>query len=193
MGEDRSRARGGVLGKAEILKRIRLDVESPSYLGVVPFSKRLVQTASLDVRLGHRFGVPPRSSLAFVGVGDLCKSESGNWERVFVPDDQEFVIHPGSIVVGTTLEFVSLPADVLAFVEGKSSIGRMGLLVATATQVAPGFHGVVVLELVNAGSVPVVVEPGQEIAQLVFFSLTAPVRKEDLYRSRHYCQVDPWG
>jgi dCTP deaminase len=95
------------------------------------------------------------------------------------------------LALGVTQEFISLPNDVMAFVEGRSSLGRLGLFVATATQVAPGFHGVVVLELANAGTVPLELTPGIEIAQLVFQVMTHPVPSNKLYRGKYYCQIKP--
>jgi dCTP deaminase len=79
----------------------------------------------------------------------------------------------------------------MAFVEGKSSIGRQGLIVATATMVAPGFHGVIVLELANAGTVPLILHPGMEIAQLVMIKLENFVPESEMYRGRFQCQVKP--
>lgn len=103
------------------------------------------------------------------------------------------MIHPGDFILGATLEFLALPSDVMAFVEGRSTLGRMGLIVATATQVAPGFHGVVVLELANTGTVPLAVEPGMGIAQLVFQTLSEPLStsKTNLYHGKYQCQIKP--
>jgi dCTP deaminase len=112
-------------------------------------------------------------------------------ELIFVPGKERFVIHPGDLVLGATLEFVALPPDVMAFVEGKSGLGRKGLFVATATQVAPGFHGVIVLELANAGTVPLELKPRMPIAQLVLQALNDPVPLRNLYQGKFYCQVQP--
>jgi dCTP deaminase len=79
----------------------------------------------------------------------------------------------------------------MAFVEGKSKWGRLGLIVATASQVAPGFHGVIVLELANAGTVPIELQPETAIAQLVFQKISQPIAAKDLYRGKFYCQVKP--
>jgi deoxycytidine triphosphate deaminase len=84
-----------------------------------------------------------------------------------------------------------LPADVMAFVEGKSGLGRKGLIVATATQVAPGYHGVVVLEIANAGTVPLELTPRMPVAQLVLLGMTEPVPEDRQYRGKYYCQVHP--
>jgi dCTP deaminase len=115
-------------------------------------------------------------------------------EEIFIPVAGSFVIHPGDLVLGVTLQFIALPADVMAFVEGRSRLGRSGLIVATATQVAPGFHGVVVLEMANAGTVPLELKPKMEIAQLVLQGLTDPVPPDKLYSAKtgkYYCQVHP--
>src|SRR6185503_3243963 len=111
--------------------------------------------------------------------------------ETFVPSDQTFLIHPGDLVLAITQEFIALPNDVMAFVEGKSGLGRLGLFVATATQVAPGFHGVVVLELANAGTVPLELQPETPIAQLVFQVMTDPVPPSMLYKGRYHCQTKP--
>jgi dCTP deaminase len=112
-------------------------------------------------------------------------------ERMFVPRGGPFVIHPGDFVLGATLEFIALPADVVGFVEGKSGLGRRGLIVATATQVAPGFHGVIVLEMANTGTVPLEVKPEMAIAQLVLQVMTEAVPRDDLYHGPYYCQIQP--
>src|ERR1035438_7779229 len=112
-------------------------------------------------------------------------------EEVFVPSGGLFLIHPGDLILGATLEFIALPADLMAFVEGRSGLGRKGLIVATATQVAPGFHGVIVLEMANAGTVPLEVQPEMAIAQLVLQAMNVPVPKELMYRGKYHCQVHP--
>ena len=91
-------------------------------------------------------------------------------------------------MLGVTLEFFGLPNDVMAFVEGKSGLGRLGLFVATATQVAPGYHGVIVLELANAGTVPLKLSPGMRIAQLVFQTMTDSTEP---YPGGYRCQIKP--
>ena len=96
-----------------------------------------------------------------------------------------------NFVLGCTLEFIALPNDLIAFVEGRSRIGRLGLIVATATQVAPGFHGVIVLELANAGTIPLALLPGTPIAQLVFQTIGTPLPPGELYRGRFHCQIEP--
>jgi dCTP deaminase len=112
-------------------------------------------------------------------------------EETFIPSEKTFTLHPGDLALGITQEFIALPKDVMAFVEGRSGLGRLGLFVATATQVAPGFHGVIVLELANAGTVPLELQPGLPIAQLIFQVMTDPVPEDKLYRGKYYCQIKP--
>jgi dCTP deaminase len=189
--------KGGVLGAPHIAARLQLAPSHPRYLGVTPLDPGAIKAASLDLRLGHWFVVAQRSRLTSVKLHnpedrkllmDVARQE------IFVQPDSTFVIHPGDFVLGATLEFIALPADVMAFVEGKSSLGRLGLIVATATQVAPGFHGVIVLEMVNTGTVPLELRPQMEIAQLVLHGLAEPVPQDQLYSSKtgkYYCQVHP--
>lgn len=185
---------GGVLSAPEIRRRLELPVTDHQKISVSPTVADLVNGASLDVRLGNWFAMARRSKLSVV---DLQKPEARLLttpvarEEVFVPAGDKFTIHPGDFVLGATLEFVGLPSDIMAFVEGKSGIGRRGLLVATATQIAPGFRGVVVLELANTGIIPLELSPGMPIAQLVFLSLSSKISDEDLYKGTFQCQIKP--
>ena len=109
----------------------------------------------------------------------------------YVPFDETFVLQPSDFALATSLEYICFPNHLMAFVEGKSSLGRAGLLIATATQVAPGFRGCVVLELFNAGTVPVLLRPGMRIAQLVFVYVDAPLPETWLYGGSFQVQVRP--
>ena len=185
---------GGVLSKPDIRQRVNLDFSHPSYLDVTPLDFKAIQAASLDVRLGHWFVFARRTKLKSVRIG--IESEERLLmtiarETVFVPTGTPFLLHPGDLVLGCTLEFFALPRDLMAYVEGRSGLGRMGLIVATAAQVAPGFHGVIVLELANTGTVPLELVPGMSIAQIVFQTLTEPLSEENLYRGRYHCQITP--
>ena len=183
----------GVLGAPAIEGRLlSFPPGHKSHLAVVPVDLAAVQASSLDVHLGNWFAIARKTRLPAVNLNKKAHIQllmRIGMEEFFVPRGDSFVIHPGDLVLGTTMEFLGLPNDVMAFVEGKSSLGRMGLFVATATQVGPGFHGVLVLELANAGTVPLELEPGMEIAQLVFQGLSSPVPKG--YRGQYYCQIKP--
>jgi len=184
--------KGGVMGMSHIAARLQLPPRDEMHLDVTPVNTKAIQAASLDLRLGHWFAVDRRTRMGCVELGN-AESEKllllVGRELVFIPPDHSFVIHPGDLVLGATLEFVALPADVMAFVEGRSGLGRKGLIVATATQVAPGFHGVIILEMANAGTLPLAIKPRMPIAQLVLQGMTEPVPAQ--YHGRYYCQVHP--
>jgi len=135
-------------------------------LAIEPFDSDLVQPASVDVRLGTQFRVMSNSRLTHI---DPMTHDERLMEVVEVPLDDPFVLHPGEFALGHTSERFTLPDDLVAIVNGKSSLGRMGLLVhATAGFVDPGFSGVIVLELSNVANLPILLRPGMKIAQMVF-------------------------
>ena len=187
-------SRSGTLSGPDIVARLQLPLGHQQRLSVIPWQRRALQGASLDVHLGNWFVIARRTRLSAVKLGDEAGERllmSVGREEVFVSPGQTFLIHPGDLLLGATLEFIALPPDTMAFVEGKSGLGRLGLLVATATTIAPGFHGVVVLELANTGTVPLELVPGMAIAQLVLQVMTNPVPEDLLYRGKHYCQIKP--
>jgi len=187
--------KSGTLSGPDFIARLQLPLGHNQRLSVIPFKKEAVNAASLDVHLGKWFVVARRTRLSSVKLGDKAGESllmSVGREEVFVSEGQTFLIHPGDLLLGATLEFIALPPDTMALVEGKSGLGRLGLLVATATTIAPGFHGVVVLELANTGTVPLELVPGRAIAQLVLQVMTNPVPEELLYRGKYYCQIKPW-
>jgi len=181
----------GVLSRQDITRRLNLPIDDGSCLAVVPLDSTAVKAASLKVHLGNWFSYARRTRVSNFRIGDLNQqrllSAIGR-DEVFVAHNKDFLLHPGDLVLGVTQEFFGFPNNLMAFVEGLSALGRLGLFVATATQVAPGFHGVLVLELVNAGTVPLQLLPGMEIAQLVFQTLTEPV---SLDPSENRCPIKP--
>ena len=136
---------------------------------IEPWDPGLVQPASVDLRLGDSFRVFHNHRAAAI---DLREPPTNLTEEVVVADGEPFVIHPGEFVLGRTLERVELPEDIVARIEGKSSIGRLGLIVhATAGFVDPGWKGTLTLELNNLTRVPIKLYPGLLIAQLSFMAL----------------------
>ena len=134
-----------------------------------PWDPEMVQPASVDVRLGRSFRVFHNHRIQVI---DLADPPSGLTEQVQVADGEPFVIHPGEFVLGRTQEIVEMPTDIVSRLEGKSSLGRLGLIVhATAGFIDPGFKGSVTLEITNFNSVPIVLRPGLPIAQLSFMAL----------------------
>jgi dCTP deaminase len=145
--------------------RIRID----------PWDPGLVQPASVDLRLGGSFRVFHNHRITAVDLGD---PPSELTEPVTVEEGGSFVIHPGEFCLGRTAEWVELPDDVVARIEGKSSLGRLGLVVhATAGFCDPGWKGTLTLELANFNSVPIILRPGLPIAQLSFMTLDRPAER----------------
>jgi dCTP deaminase len=144
-------------------------------LKIDPWDPAMVQPASVDLRLGRSFRVFHNHRLPAI---DLAEPPQGVTEHVEIAEDQSFVIHPGEFVLGTTSEWVELPNDIVARIEGKSSLGRLGLIVhATAGFVDPGFRGTLTLEITNLTRVPIVLWPGRPIAQLSFMTLDQPAQR----------------
>src|SRR4051812_3358121 len=136
---------------------------------IEPWDPELVQPASVDLLLGNSFRVFHNHRTAAI---DLREPPTNLTEHIAITDDEAFVIHPGEFVLGVTRELVALPDDVVARIEGKSSIGRLGLIVhATAGFVDPGFTGTLTLEITNLTRVPIKLWPGLPIAQLSFMTL----------------------
>jgi dCTP deaminase len=142
---------------------------------VAPWDPARVQPASIDLLLGDSFRVFHNHRITAIDLRDV----PGNLtEEVTVPEGESFVIHPGEFCLGRTLEWVELPDDVVARVEGKSSLGRLGLIVhATAGFVDPGWKGTLTLELNNLTRVPIKLYPGLPIAQLSFMALDRPAER----------------
>jgi dCTP deaminase len=142
---------------------------------IEPWDEALVQPASVDLRLGDSFRVFHNHRVTAI---DLRNPPTNLTEEVVVAPEEPFAIHPGEFVLGRTLERVRIPPDVVARIEGKSSLGRLGLIVhATAGFVDPGFEGTLTLEITNLTRVPIKLYAGLLIAQLSFMALDAPAER----------------
>ena len=157
-----------------------------------PYEPAMVQPSSIDVRLDKFFRVFDNHKYAAIDpaieqpeLTRLIEVESGN----------PFVLHPGEFVLGSTYESVTLPDDIAARLEGKSSLGRLGLLThSTAGFIDPGFEGNVTLELSNTATLPINLWPGMKIGQLCFFQLSSPAEHpygSSAYGSRYRGQRGP--
>jgi dCTP deaminase len=139
---------------------------------IEPFEPACLQPASVDLRLDRLFRVFRNHT---AGVIDVKLDQRDLTELVEVPEDAVFMLHPGEFVLGSTLERVALGDDVVGRVEGKSSLGRLGLLIhSTAGFVDPGFDGHITLELSNVASLPITLYPGMKIGQVSFLTMTTP-------------------
>jgi dCTP deaminase len=140
-----------------------------------PWDPALVQPSSVDLKLGDSFRVFNNHQISAIDLRDMPENIT---EEVKIAEGEAFVIHPGEFCLGRTLEWVELPDDVVARVEGKSSLGRLGLIVhATAGFVDPGWKGTLTLELNNLTRVPIKLYPGLLIAQLSFMALDVPAER----------------
>ena len=151
-------------------KDLRVAIAS-GRLGITPYDPEMLQPASIDVRLDRDFRV-------FENHRHPCINPAAEQEDltrlVRVEDDEPFVLHPGEFVLASTYERVSLPDDLAARLEGKSSLGRLGLVThSTAGFVDPGFEGHVTLELSNLASLPILLWPGMKVGQLAVFAMTS--------------------
>jgi dCTP deaminase len=146
--------------------------------------------SSIDVRLGNQFIVMRREAFPLLDIRhipSLTRNLGRYQERVIKRLGERFVLHPRQLVIASTLEYVQLPSDIMCYVTGKSSWGRMGLIIATATKVDPGFRGCITLEVVNEGEIPVVLYSGIMIAQLVLQWTTPGAR----YSGKYDCPIGP--
>ena len=147
-----------------------------------PLDRSMVQPASVDVRLDRYFRLFDNHRYAHI---DPAEPQEELTRLVEVAPDEPFILHPGEFVLGATYEQVTLPEDIAARLEGKSSLGRLGLLThSTAGFIDPGFSGHVTLELSNMATLPIKLWPGSKIGQLCFFRLTSPA--EHSYGSGPY-------
>jgi dCTP deaminase len=134
-----------------------------------------VQPSSIDVKVSNLFRVFRNHTAA---VLDVKKDLNDLTELVEVAEGESFMLHPGEFVLGSTLERVGVPTDLVARVEGKSSLGRLGLVIhSTAGFIDAGFDGHVTLELANLANLPITLYPGMKIGQISFIKMTSPAEK----------------
>ncbi len=142
---------------------------------VEPYDDSLMQPSSLDVRVDRYFRVFRNSRYPYI---DVKQEQEELTELVEIDDETPFILHPGEFVLGSTLERVKLPDDLVARLEGKSSLGRLGLLIhSTAGFIDPGWDGHVTLELSNVANLPITIYHGMKIGQLSFVQLSEPAEK----------------
>jgi dCTP deaminase len=142
---------------------------------IEPFDPRSLQPASVDIHLDAQFRVFRSTRHAFI---DLAKGVDDITELVRVEDGERFILHPGEFALGSTLERLRLADDIVSRVEGKSSLGRLGLLIhSTAGFVDPGWDGHLTLELSNVNTIPITLYPRMRIGQLSFFQLSSPAER----------------
>ena len=170
---------------------IRSELDS-GRIGLDPLDMALVQPSSVDVRLDRFFRLFDNHKYQHI---DPALDQPDLTRLVEVDAKEAFVLHPGEFVLGATFEVVTLPDDIAARLEGKSSLGRLGLLThSTAGFIDPGFSGHVTLELSNVATLPITLWPGMKIGQLCFFRLSSSAEHpygSEKYGSRYQGQRGP--
>ena len=155
-------------------RTIRAEIDSGRIV-IEPFDPKLIQPSSIDVRVDRRFRVFHNARYPYI---DVRQPMDDLTEAVTVEGDRPFILHPGEFVLGQTLERVTLPNDLVARLEGKSSLGRLGLLIhSTAGFVDSGFSGNLTLELSNVANLPITIYHGMPIGQISFMRMDGPVER----------------
>ena len=161
-------------------------------VAVEPFAESMVQPSSVDVRLDRFFRVFENHKYSVI---DPSIEQSELTREVVVEPNEHFILHPGEFVLASTYEIITLPDDIAGRLEGKSSLGRLGLLThSTAGFIDPGFSGHITLELSNVANLPVKLFPGMKIGQLCLIKLSSPAEHpygSAVYASRYHGQRGP--
>ena len=162
-----------ILSDRDILARLeRHDI----VISPEPDLETQLQPASLDLRLGYDFQTYNYTRQALIDPADPATFEQLT-TLTQLQDGERFLVHPGEFVLATTLEHVEIPNDVLARLEGRSSIGRLGIVIhSTAGYIDPGFKGKITLEVSNLGRIAVALYPRMRICQLAFEEMSSPVQ-----------------
>src|SRR5712691_4981925 len=149
---------------ARLLEEGRIEID--------PYDESLLQPSSVDVRVDRYFRVFHNNRYPYI---DVREQQEELTELVEIDDETPFMLHPGEFVLGSTLERIRLPDDLVARLEGKSSLGRLGLLIhSTAGFIDPGWDGHVTLELSNVANLPITIYPEMKIGQISFMQMTEP-------------------
>jgi len=162
-----------------------------------PPDDRAISGVSVDLCLGHQFRVFSTHTIPFIDLSGSREQVNQSVEKVmgdeiFITEQETFVLHPGELALGITLESITLPDDLVGWLDGRSSLARLGLMVhVTAHRIDPGWSGNIVLEFFNSGKLPLALRPGMAIGAISFETLTGPAersykkRDDAKYRDQH--------
>jgi dCTP deaminase len=175
-----------ILSDVDIKKEIK-----SKKLVITPFDPKSIQPASLDVKMSNEFRIFKNSTKPYI---DVKEPADEFMELIKIKKGDPIIIHPREFLLGTTIEKVKIPNDLVAQLNGRSSLGRLGIIVhATAGFIDPGFEGFVTLEITNVANLPIALYPGMRIGQLAFTRLSTPA--ENPYGpkkgSKYHGQVGP--
>jgi dCTP deaminase len=161
-------------------------------IAIDPYEPEHVQPSSVDLRVDREFLVFHNAKRTFIDPRERMDDLT---ESIVIEPGERFILHPGEFALGSTLERIRLPEDLVARLEGKSSLGRLGLLIhSTAGFIDPGFEGHVTLELSNVANLPIAIDPGMLIGQISFQQLSSPAQNpygSDVLRSKYQGQRGP--
>lgn len=176
-----------VLSDSDIKREVK-----KKHILISPFDPKCVQPASYDLKLGREFRVFKSIHKAYF---DVKKNSSEDFiELIKIKDSSPLIVHPGEFILARTIETVGIPRDLIGRLEGKSSLGRIGIIVhATAGFIDPGFKGTLTLEMTNVANIPIALYPGMRIAQISFMRMESPaeVPYGEIRGSKYWGQVGP--
>ena len=161
------------LSDIDIYERLYGKVNLEKRLVITPllFRNKQISNGAIDLRLGTEFILTKKTHFSELDqdLKEELEYNIRNYQRfITIRFNDKIVLHPGQFVLGSTLEYVRIPDDIVGYIIGRSSWGRLGLIIATATLIHPQFAGVITLEITNVGEVPIVLRPGRRIAQISF-------------------------
>lgn len=173
-----------ILSDRDIRKCIR-----QGRIKITPYDEKdQLKTIGVDLKLGNTFRIFKVTHQSHIDLTDAHYEP--DTETIEVPNGGSFVLHPDEFVLGITREYIEMPGDLMAHIDGRSSLGRLGIGVhSTAGHVDPGFRGRLTLEISNIGKLPIAIPPGMRFCCLIFETLSSPVEKE--YRGKYYDQKAP--
>lgn len=176
-----------VLSDMSLKKRL-----STGEIVISPLGENAIQPGSIDIRLGNSFAVPDYEKIAKCG-SCLSMADRLPYIHKILPNDGSdgFVVEPKTFVLATTKEYIKVPNNLSARVDGRSSIGRLGLFIQNAGWIDAGFEGEITLELFNALNIPILLTPGRRIGQLIFHTMEGPV--ENPYDGKYQGQRGATG
>lgn len=182
---------GSVLNRIEIIEYMKKpDINERLIITPLLDPEESIDSCSIDIRLGNEFIIMRKQSFPNLDLADQEDLEIniGKYqEEIRKNFHEQFVLHPHQLIIGSTFEYIKMPRDLMCHVVGKSTWGRMGLIIATATKVDPGFRGCVTLEIINEGEIPIILYPGIPIGQIVFHRMQG----KEAYDGSYACATGP--
>lgn len=164
----------GILNREQIIKRISCDKWEKRLIVTPLLSEGQISASSIDIRLGSSILIPRKSHVASQDVTVqkiINEAEQRFYEKIRLKYHERFILHPQQLILGATFEYLSLPYGIACQVMSRSSFGRLGLVVATAAMIHPGYKGCITLELCNLSESPIALYPGLPVGQYVFHTI----------------------